>query len=84
MRTGRCRAASIIHCAASSGLSAAAPSYALVGAIIAVVSCQKGLTCQGGAEGVGRATTEAVVAASISILIVNFFLTLFLARIFNF
>ncbi|MEY4690526.1 MAG: hypothetical protein RIT19_851 [Verrucomicrobiota bacterium] len=51
-------------------------------AIIAVVGCHKGLTCRGGAEGVGRATTEAVVAASISILIVNFFLTLFLARIF--
>ena len=54
------------------------------GAIIAVVSCHKGLTCQGGAEGVGKATTEAVVAASISILITNFFLTLFLARVFNF
>jgi phospholipid/cholesterol/gamma-HCH transport system permease protein len=53
------------------------------GAIIAVVSCYKGLNCQGGAEGVGRATTEAVVAASISILITNFFLTLFLARVFN-
>ena len=52
------------------------------GAIIAVVSCYKGLTCQGGAEGVGRATTEAVVAASISILITNFFLTLFLSRLF--
>lgn len=52
-------------------------------AIIAVVGCHKGLTCKGGAEGVGRATTEAVVAASISILIVNFFLTLFLARMFN-
>lgn len=52
-------------------------------AIIAVVGCHKGLTCRGGAEGVGRATTEAVVAASISILIINFFLTLFLARIFN-
>ncbi len=52
------------------------------GAIIAVVSCYKGLNCQGGAEGVGRATTEAVVAASISILITNFFLTLFLARVF--
>jgi len=51
-------------------------------AIIAVVGCHKGLTCKGGAEGVGRATTEAVVAASISILIVNFFLTLFLARVF--
>jgi len=52
-------------------------------AIIAVVGCHKGLSCKGGAEGVGRATTEAVVAASISILIVNFFLTLFLARMFN-
>ena len=52
------------------------------GAIIAVVSCYKGLTCQGGAEGVGKATTEAVVAASISILITNFFLTLFLSRVF--
>ena len=52
------------------------------GAIIAVVSCYKGLTCQGGAEGVGKATTEAVVVASISILIVNFFLTLFLSRLF--
>lgn len=52
------------------------------GAIIAVVSCYKGLTCQGGAEGVGKATTEAVVVASISILIINFFLTLFLSRVF--
>ena len=52
------------------------------GAIIAVVSCYKGLTCQGGADGVGKATTEAVVVASISILITNFFLTLFLSRVF--
>jgi phospholipid/cholesterol/gamma-HCH transport system permease protein len=51
-------------------------------AIIGVVGCHKGLTCGGGAEGVGRATTEAVVAASISILVSNFFLTLFLSRLF--
>ena len=51
-------------------------------AIIAVVGCHMGLTCRGGAEGVGRATTEAVVAASISILVSNFFLTLFLSRLF--
>jgi phospholipid/cholesterol/gamma-HCH transport system permease protein len=51
------------------------------GVIIAMVSCNKGLTCRGGAEGVGRATTEAVVIASISILVTNFFLTLFLARL---
>lgn len=53
------------------------------GVIIAMVSCNKGLTCRGGAEGVGRATTEAVVIASISILVANFFLTLFLARLFK-
>jgi phospholipid/cholesterol/gamma-HCH transport system permease protein len=52
------------------------------GAIISTVSCYKGLNCRGGAEGVGRATTESVVMASISILIVNFFLTLLLTRIF--
>jgi phospholipid/cholesterol/gamma-HCH transport system permease protein len=51
------------------------------GAIIAMVSCNKGLNCKGGAEGVGRATTEAVVIASISILVINFFLTLFLTRL---
>lgn len=48
------------------------------GAIIAVVACYKGLTCPQGAEGVGHATTEAVVYASIAILISNFFLTILL------
>jgi phospholipid/cholesterol/gamma-HCH transport system permease protein len=51
------------------------------GAIIALVGCYKGLTCRMGAEGVGRATTEAVVYSSIAILITNFFLTLVLQRI---
>ena len=53
------------------------------GAIIALISCYKGLNCRGGAEGVGRATTEAVVAASITILVSNFFLTLLLTRFFK-
>jgi phospholipid/cholesterol/gamma-HCH transport system permease protein len=51
------------------------------GCIIALVGCYKGLTCNLGAEGVGRATTEAVVYSSIAILITNFFLTLVLQRI---
>jgi phospholipid/cholesterol/gamma-HCH transport system permease protein len=51
------------------------------GGIIALVGCYKGLTCSMGAEGVGRATTEAVVYSSIAILITNFFLTLVLQRI---
>ncbi|MGV3773239.1 MAG: MlaE family ABC transporter permease [Verrucomicrobiales bacterium] len=56
---------------------------ACFGAIISTVSCFKGMNCGEGAEGVGKATTEAVVVASISILISNFFLTLFLGRVFT-
>jgi phospholipid/cholesterol/gamma-HCH transport system permease protein len=52
----------------------------IFGAIIAMVSCYKGMTCGEGAEGVGRATTQAVVYSSIAILISNFFLTLLLNR----
>ncbi len=54
----------------------------IFGGIISWVSCHRGMNCGEGAEGVGRATTEAVVAACISILISNFFLTLFLSRVF--
>lgn len=53
----------------------------IYGAMIALISCYKGMTCGEGAEGVGRATTEAVVYSSITILISNFFLTLFLDRV---
>jgi phospholipid/cholesterol/gamma-HCH transport system permease protein len=50
------------------------------GYLIGIIACFKGLTASGGADGVGRATTSAVVAASISVLISDFFLTkLFLA-----
>jgi phospholipid/cholesterol/gamma-HCH transport system permease protein len=53
------------------------------GAAISLIACFKGLHCGEGAEGVGRATTEAVVSASITILISNFFLTLFVGRLFE-
>jgi len=55
----------------------------IFGAIIAMVSCYKGMTCGEGAVGVGRATTEAVVFSSIAILISNFFLTLVLTRLLS-
>jgi phospholipid/cholesterol/gamma-HCH transport system permease protein len=51
------------------------------GAMIGLISCYKGMRCREGAQGVGRATTEAVVYSSITILISNFFLTLFLNRL---
>ena len=44
---------------------------------IAIVGCHNGLTARGGADGVGRATTNTVVLASILILISDFFLTKF-------
>jgi len=53
------------------------------GGIVALVGCYKGMFCGEGAEGVGRATTEAVVYSSITILITNFFLTLSLGHILH-
>lgn len=55
----------------------------IYGGIIALVGCYKGLTCGLGAEGVGRATMEAQVYASITILITNFFLTMALGALFG-
>ena len=48
---------------------------ATFGGIIATVGCFKGLHTRGGAEGVGRATTAAVVNASLGILVADFLLT---------
>lgn len=45
------------------------------GAIIGIIGCYKGFTTEGGAEGVGKSTTGAVVMAIMAILAVNYFLT---------
>jgi phospholipid/cholesterol/gamma-HCH transport system permease protein len=45
------------------------------GFIIATVACHEGFRTHGGAEGVGHATTKAVVMASILILVADYFLT---------
>ena len=42
---------------------------------IVMVGCYNGLNAAGGADGVGRATTVAVVVASIAVLMSDFFLT---------
>lgn len=55
----------------------------IFGGIVALVGCYKGMYCGDGAQGVGRATTEAVVYSSIAILVSNFFLTLSLSRLFD-
>ena len=45
------------------------------GGAIAVSSCYFGITVRGGAVGVGRAVNAAVVAAAVSIMLLDFFLT---------
>jgi phospholipid/cholesterol/gamma-HCH transport system permease protein len=47
----------------------------MFGFIIATVGCYYGMTTKGGTQGVGRATTQAVVASSVLILVLDFFLT---------
>ncbi|MDD5686322.1 MAG: ABC transporter permease [Elusimicrobia bacterium] len=43
--------------------------------IIVTVACHKGFNCEGGAEGVGRATTQTVVISMVMILVSDYFLT---------
>jgi phospholipid/cholesterol/gamma-HCH transport system permease protein len=47
----------------------------IFGFIIASVGCYYGLAAKGGTQGVGRATTQAVVAASVLIVVTDFFYT---------
>ena len=46
-----------------------------LGFAIVSIGCHVGLRARGGTQGVGRATTNAVVAASVAVLAVDFFLT---------
>ena len=48
---------------------------ACFGAIIPLVSCFFGFRCKSGAEGVGQATTNSVVVASVTIIAMDFVLT---------
>jgi len=52
------------------------------GFIFGWVSCYKGYTCGYGASGVNKATTQSVVTASVAVLVVDYFLTSLLTRVF--
>jgi phospholipid/cholesterol/gamma-HCH transport system permease protein len=53
----------------------------VLGFVIGTVGCHVGLRTTGGTQGVGRSTTNAVVAASVLVIAVDFFLTPLLMRI---
>jgi phospholipid/cholesterol/gamma-HCH transport system permease protein len=48
---------------------------AVFGLILSIIGCYKGYSTEGGAEGVGKATTESVVLAAVLILMANYLLT---------
>lgn len=56
---------------------------AFFGFFIATISCYKGFRTEGGAEGVGKATTSAVVVSSVTILVFDYFLTTWILEYFT-
>ncbi len=55
----------------------------IFGLIISTVGCFQGLRVKGGTQGVGRATTSAVVISSVMVLVIDFFLAKILLFIFG-
>ena len=53
----------------------ASSSRSVLGYVIVTIGCHVGLRTTGGTQGVGRATTNAVVAASVAVIAVDFFVT---------
>ncbi len=64
-----------IHALEFSDLMQGLTKPLVFGFILSTVGCYHGLTVRGGTQGVGRATTQAVVVSSVFILVTNFFLT---------
>lgn len=55
----------------------------IFGFIISTMGCFQGLRVKGGTQGVGRATTSAVVISSVIVLVIDFFLTKVLLYVFG-
>jgi phospholipid/cholesterol/gamma-HCH transport system permease protein len=53
-----------------------------LGFAIVSIGCHVGLRTKGGTQGVGRATTNAVVAASVAVLVLDFFITRLMITLF--
>jgi phospholipid/cholesterol/gamma-HCH transport system permease protein len=51
------------------------------GAVIPVIACGYGFRCRGGAEGVGTATTNSVVASTMAVITLDFALTFIFTRL---
>jgi phospholipid/cholesterol/gamma-HCH transport system permease protein len=71
---------SVIESVAYNDLASGIGKTFFFGFAVGLIACYNGLKTEGGANGVGRATTMTVVSGAITVLIMDFFLTkLFLA-----
>lgn len=53
------------------------------GAVIGIIACYRGMNASGGSRGVGVAATRTVVTCSVSILVLDYFLTTLLLMVFE-
>jgi phospholipid/cholesterol/gamma-HCH transport system permease protein len=53
------------------------------GGVLSLIACHRGFNSRPGAEGVGRAATEAFVLSFVAILIIDFFMALFINTLHN-
>jgi phospholipid/cholesterol/gamma-HCH transport system permease protein len=53
------------------------------GFFIAIISCYNGFFTKGGAKGVGDSTTRAVVVSSVTVLVMDYFLTTWILEFFS-
>lgn len=65
----------VIHALDINDVASGLGKSVFFGYFIGIIACNNGMRVQGGADGVGNATTETVVSASIVILISDFILT---------
>jgi phospholipid/cholesterol/gamma-HCH transport system permease protein len=54
------------------------------GGTMAIISCHRGFNSEAGAEGVGRAATEAFVTSFVAILALDFFMAMLLNHLYQF
>ena len=78
IRMGMAHAASRAVLEVRASNEAARSLYQRMGFALVSIGCHVGLRARGGTQGVGRATTNAVVSASVAVLAIDFFLTKFL------
>ena len=53
------------------------------GGVLSLIACHRGFNSRPGAEGVGRAATEAFVLSFVAILVIDFFMALFFSTLYS-